>query len=226
MKLWHYLSLAVAAVLLGGFGVLADEVSEGSTMAFDNWLVLSLRVPGDPSKPLGPAWLEETARDITSLGSVVVLGLFVLALVGYLALSGRRLTAGFLAVSVGCGALISTILKIIFDRPRPDIPGVTRVFSASFPSGHATLSAVVYLTAAIIFANMMDRRAPRVFALAIAAFLTVSIGVTRVYLGVHFPSDVAAGWALGTAWTLLTYLVLRYLEQRDQRGSATGTARR
>jgi undecaprenyl-diphosphatase len=213
VKLWQYVSFGIAAVLLGGFGVVADEVSEGSTLALDNAILLALREPNDPSNPLGPPWLEEAARDITSLGSPTILGILVAAFVGYLFLTGRKWTAGFLATSVVGGAIVSTVLKLLFDRPRPDIPGVTRVFSASFPSGHAALSAVVYLALGAILSDMTSQRPAKVFLYGVALFLTLIVGMSRVYLGVHFPSDVVAGWSLGAAWALLTHIALGSLKR-------------
>ena len=214
MKHWHYLAYGAVAFLLGGFGILADEVSEGGTLALDNAILLSLRQPSDPSHPIGPAWLGEAARDITALGGVPVLGLIVVIAVLFLTMSHKRSTALLLACSVGSGALISTILKLVFDRHRPDIPGVARVFSASFPSGHAALSAIVYLVLAVILADLSRHARIRRLVVAVALFLSFLIGVTRVYLGVHSPSDVVAGWSLGAAWAILSIVSLGLLRAK------------
>ena len=134
MTIWHFLTLAMGALVLGSFGILADEVSKGSTSAFDTWLLLALRGPGDPAKRIGPDWLGEVARDITSLRSVAVLSLFVLAFVGYLALSGKRWTALFLSLSADCGAVLSTILKIVLIGPGGYSRRSSRLSALVFPA--------------------------------------------------------------------------------------------
>jgi undecaprenyl-diphosphatase len=195
-----------AAALFTGFGLLADEVTEGDTLNFDTNLLMSLRVPGDPSNPIGPVWFEEAARDITALGSFSVLGIVVIAVVIDLILRRKVKTAAFVAVAVIGGTIVSTVLKAIVDRPRPDLAATARVFTASFPSGHATLSAVVYLTLGVLLAESAKGRRLAIYYCALAIFLTVVIGVSRIYLGVHYPTDVIAGWSLGTAWALLCWV--------------------
>ncbi|WP_188518648.1 phosphatase PAP2 family protein [Alsobacter metallidurans] len=139
--------LLLAPALVLGFGTLAEEVSEGDTTDFDRYVLLLFHVPHDPSRPIGPAWLQEAARDVTSFGSVSWLGFIFLAVVGFLWLSRKRDACLLMLAAVGGGQLISTLLKIWFERPRPDlIPNAPQVFTASFPSGHAMLSAVTYLT--------------------------------------------------------------------------------
>lgn len=209
MKTRHYLGLGALAVLLGGFGILADEVVEGDTLSFDNRVLMALRVPGDPQTPIGPAWLAEAARDVTALGSFAVLTLLIIAVLVFLLLAHKRRMAGFLAVCVVGGTIISTVLKIAFDRPRPDLTGTVKVFTASFPSGHATVSAVVYLTLGAMLAELMAERAFRIYFYVVAVALTGLVGVSRVYLGVHYPTDVLAGWSIGAAWALLCALTFR-----------------
>lgn len=214
MKLKNYIPLGVLAALLGGFGIVADEVSEGETLGFDNAVLLALRVPGDPSTPIGPSWLPEAARDITALGSFSVLTILVVGVVAFLALVGKRGTAIFLTVSVLGGTTVSTVLKALFDRPRPELTGVAKVFTASFPSGHATISAVVYLTLGAILAEISVSRKLTTFFYSAAAFLTVLVGLSRIYLGVHFPTDVVAGWSIGSAWALLCLMVFSVVRAR------------
>lgn len=198
--------------LLLVFAGIAWAVSEGRTTALDREIILALRNLVGPS---GPAWLDETARDITSLGSVVVVCLLAGAFVGYLLLRGQHSAAILLLVSVLGGLLLNDLLKMIFDRPRPDLalPSL-RVFSSSFPSGHAVLSCVAYLT----IGALVTRRAPaahiRTYVMGIAVFLVLLIGTTRVYLGVHYPSDVLAGWCIGSAWVLGCWQVAEELERR------------
>ncbi|KKC33124.1 hypothetical protein WH91_10250 [Devosia psychrophila] len=222
MKLKSDLPLGVLAALLGGFGIVADEVSEGETLGFDNAVLLALRVPGDPSMPIGPSWLPEAARDVTALGSFSVLTILVAGVVAFLALVGKRGTAVFLTASVLGGTTVSTVLKALFDRPRPELTGVAKVFTASFPSGHATISAVVYLTLGAILAEISASQNLTTFFYSAAAFLTVLVGLSRMYLGVHYPTDVVAGWSIGSAWALLCLLIFSAVRARWTDREAVG----
>jgi undecaprenyl-diphosphatase len=173
----------------------------------------ALRSAANPVDPIGPPWLHEAARDVTSIGSVVFLGFVLLAAVGYLLLINKRALAVLMAVSVVGGELLSTILKKSFDRPRPDIPHVSQVFTASFPSGHAMLSAIAFLTIGALLARAnKDQRLKRYF-MALAVFLTVAVGVSRVYLAVHYPTDVLAGWCIGSGWAILCWTVALWFQQ-------------
>ena len=208
-KFWFAVSAVV--LMLAGFGVLADEVVEGSTLAFDRAVLLALRVPGNPADPIGPSWLEEGARDITALGSVAVLTLLVAVIAGHLMLVGKARTGWFLVGAAMGGTIISTVLKNIFDRPRPDLTGIVRIYTASFPSGHATASAVVYLTIGALLAASVARWSHKAFYLGVAIFLTLIVGLSRMYLGVHYPSDVLAGWLIGAGWAMACVLVAKVL---------------
>ena len=200
-------ALAVAAGLVLAFGQIAEDVLEGDSAAFDRNILLALRNPADLSDPLGPPWLEEGARDITALGSYSVLSLVVGAVAVYLLMVRKRQAALWLLTSVIGGAALSTVLKIGFDRPRPDIVAhAARVFTASFPSGHAALSAVTYLTLGALLASIAPSHGQRLYFLALALLIAVVVGITRVYLGVHYPTDVLAGWCFGSAWAILCYL--------------------
>lgn len=206
-----YVGGAVVAALVGGFGLLADEVLEGGTLNFDKAVLMLFRDPAAPAVPLGPSWLVEAARDITALGSFSVLGLLVAAVVLHLVLTGVWRSGLLILAAVVGGTIISTVLKTLFDRPRPDLTGAVEVFTASFPSGHATVSAVTYLTIGALLAHRETRWPPRVLYLGGAVFLTGLIGFSRVYLGVHYPTDVIAGWSLGTAWALLCLIAASLL---------------
>lgn len=214
--------LAVAAAaLLAGFGLLADEVLEGDTVGFDQSVTLALRDNGDMNDPIGPMWLEEAARDVTSLGSFSILGLIVVVTVSYLWLRRKRTTAAFVAFAVISGTLLSNLLKAAFDRPRPDVEAATRVFTASFPSGHATLSAVVFLTLGVLLSESSSDNRVRGFFVGLGVLLTLIVGSSRVYLGVHYPTDVIAGWSLGAAWALCCWagykgLGIRRLRRQQQ----------
>jgi undecaprenyl-diphosphatase len=123
----------------------------------------------------------------------------------------------FVVAAVGGGMLLSTLLKMGFDRPRPDlVPHGALVYTASFPSGHATLSAVVYLTLGALLARVQPRFVLKFYLLGLAIVLTVTVGVSRVYLGVHWPTDVLAGWALGAAWALFCWAAALWLQRRGQ----------
>jgi undecaprenyl-diphosphatase len=205
-----------------GFLELADEVGEGDVRRFDEAVLRALRDPADPADALGPHWLEEAARDVTALGGFAVLVLAVAAVVGYQLLGRHYAAAGLvLAAAVG-GVLLSSALKELYGRPRPDVvPHLARVSTASFPSGHAMLTAVVYLTLGALLARLSAHRWQKLYVVAVALLLSVLVGATRVYLGVHYPTDVLAGWAAGLAWAVLCWLAARYLQRR---GAVEGDA--
>lgn len=209
---WTLVAIAVAAIAAWGFIELLDEVSEGDTRAIDEAIILALRVPGDPADPIGAPWLEEAVRDVTALGSSPTLVIAVLAVFGFLALAKAWRPAIFiLAASVG-GLIVSSVLKELIDRPRPDlVPHGNLIYTASFPSGHSMMSAVVYLTLAALVTRLIERKRLKGYALGVAMLLTLLVGVSRVYLGVHWPSDVLAGWAAGAAWALGCWLVARWI---------------
>lgn len=203
------------------FLALADEVREGETSSFDTAILLGLRSPADPSDPIGPGWFEEVARDVTALGSMAILTGITLASAAYLWLAGKRRSVALVLVSVGGGIAFSTLFKRGFDRPRPDlVPHATEVYTASFPSGHAMMAAVTYLTLAAMLARVQPTRALKVYLFALAALVTVLVGASRVYLGVHWPTDVLAGWTAGAAWALACWLVAWWLGQRRNGGEA------
>ncbi len=211
------LALCAVAGALAAFIQLADEVIEGDTRALDEAILLALRTPGDRSDPLGPGWVEELGRDFTALGGVGILVSMSLAVVGYLLIERKRHAALLVVVAVVGGLLISTLLKEGFDRPRPDlVPHGAIVYTASFPSGHSMLSAVVYLTLGALLARVHAGLALKAYFLLVAAILTLLVGVSRVYLGVHWPTDVLAGWAGGAAWAILCWTVALQLQRRGQ----------
>jgi undecaprenyl-diphosphatase len=208
-------AILVPALLLAAFLALASEVSEGDTTSFDRAILLALRTPGDSAEPIGPHWIELAMRDITALGGFTVVTLVTLAAIGYLVMSARRSSALLLAVAVGGGAILSDTLKSIVARPRPDLVAHSvEVSSLSFPSGHAMLSAITYLTIGALLTTVEREPARRGYILAVAVFLTLSIGLSRIYLGVHYPTDVLAGWAVGAAWAMACFAIARFLRGR------------
>lgn len=214
----------VCTALAFAFVKIADEMTEGETRAFDEAILLALRSPGDLKQPIGPAWLEAAMVDVTSLGGVPVLTMITVLVVLYLITSRRFGNAALVAGSIAGGAVLTTVLKIGFARPRPDlVDHLVSVQSLSFPSGHAMASAVTYLTLGALLARTERNRAVRGYVFAVAGFLTLLIGVSRVYLGVHYPTDVLAGWSLGAAWALLCWLVARWLRPNDNETVNTTT---
>ncbi len=221
--------LAALCLLAGtGFGILhlASEIGEGETRAFDTAILLAFRNPADLSDPIGPWWLEVMMKDITSLGSTAVLTLITLGVLGYLLIERKFQAALFLLAAIGGGTLLSTLLKLGFDRPRPDLVahGV-ETYTASFPSGHALMSAVTYLTLGALLARVEEHRRIKLYFLGLAVALTLLVGISRIYLGVHWPTDVLAGWSVGAAWALSCWLVALWLQhhhQMEKEGSAAG----
>ena len=226
MKLWHIIAaspvrrflapLAAVLFLVWGFVALASEVAEGETRAADEWVLRAMRT-ADLSDPIGPAWFEDMARDATALGGNVVIGVLILSVTSWLLLHGRRRDAGFVVVSIGLGLGLLFALKLGFDRPRPDlVPHLQAVYTSSFPSGHSTGATLTYLTLAALIARMERRPLDQAFPIAVALILSGLVGVSRVYLGVHYPTDVLGGWAIGTAWALLCWMEADWIERRRQ----------
>ena len=159
--------------------------------------------------------MPEVARDITAMGSTDILWLATAAVVGFLALDRRYWASGFVLGAVCGGWAVSFALKAAFDRPRPElVPHLMRAYFSSFPSGHSMMSAVVYGTLGSLLSSLVTRRRLKVYFLGLAAALAGLVGVSRVYLGVHYPTDVLAGWSAGLAWSTLCWLVGRKLERR------------
>ena len=212
----------VLALFLSGFAKLASEMAEGDTLAFDKWLIHGLRRAADPSVPAGPAWLHKGMVDITALGGVTVLTVITALAAGYLIASRKRATALFLVAAIAGGGIASTLLKLVFSRPRPDVvEHLVMVDSASFPSAHAMNSAITFLTIGALLARTEKDRGVRIYLIAAAIALTLAIGSSRVYLGVHWPTDVIAGWTVGAAWALLCSAIARILQRRRQIEPAT-----
>ena len=211
--------MLIAAIIIAGgvwsFAELAEEMVEGDTNAFDRKLIVALRNPQDLSDPLGPKWVEELGRDFTALGGVGILTLLTLASAGFLVLDDKRNSAAFLLVAVAGGLLLSVALKSGFERPRPDlVPHESYVYTTSFPSGHAMMSTVTFLTLGALLAQSHRRRRIRAYLIFLAILIALAVGVSRVYLGVHWPTDVMAGWAVGGSWALLCWLIARWVRKQ------------
>jgi undecaprenyl-diphosphatase len=210
-------SVIFAASILFAFASLGNAVGRGSTRAFDEWLLVALRTPGNLADPIGPSWVEEMMRDFTAMGSTGVLSLMVLTIAGFLAMTRKGYASLFVLASVVGGTLLGQTMKWAYARPRPElVPYGAEVYTASFPSGHSMMSAVVYLTLGALLAGTQSDRMVKVYVLSVAVVLTALVGVSRVYLGVHWPTDVLAGWALGGVWALLCWVTMKRLQARGQ----------
>jgi undecaprenyl-diphosphatase len=211
----YLIAFLIIALSLWIFVGIAEEVVEGDSLAFDRAILEALRTPGDLSDPVGPVWFEQAVRDVTALGGTTILTLITVAVVGFLLLERKPRTIAFLLLAVIGGLLLSMALKAGFDRPRPDfLPHGQEVYTASFPSGHSMNSAIVYLTLASILASAHRARRVKVYVVTAAIVITALVGVSRVYLGVHWPTDVLAGWTAGAAWSVFCWLLMHRMQQR------------
>ena len=197
------------------FAEVADAVLGGELQAAEEQVIRAWRTPTDLARPIGPHWLAEVGRDVTALGGITVLAMMTLLVLGYLVLQRMIHAASLVLIATSGGLGLALLLKNAFGRERPNVvPHLTEIATASFPSGHSMLSSVVYLTLGALLARAVEKRSLKLYAICTALFLSFIVGVSRVYLGVHYPSDVLAGWAAGTAWALLCWLVARWLQHR------------
>ena len=204
----------IAAVLALTFMQIADNVIEGDTQEVDERIVQILRDPVDAERGRGPRGLESAVRDVTALGSTMVLTLLSIGVIGFLLIQRKYHAALFFLSAIVGALLVCQGLKAIFDRPRPGVlPELLLPSSASFPSGHTVLSAAVYLTLGSLLARMSEQKRMKLYFVVFALLLTGLVGISRVYLGVHYPSDVVAGWTVGLAWALVCWLVARKLQR-------------
>ena len=208
------LAVFLCAGLILVFGTIAEEVVEGDTHRIDMAVLMALRTPDNPADLIGPAWVEEMMRDLTALGSYAFIIIVLVAAAGYLLLVRKPGLAGLMVAAVVGGMLISNLLKTGFDRPRPDLEHAAQVFTPSFPSGHAMLSAVTFLTLGALLTRVNENWRVKLYFLTVAVLLTITVGVSRIYLGVHYPSDVIAGWCVGSAWALLCWAGVLWLQAR------------
>jgi undecaprenyl-diphosphatase len=216
---WSEVVLLVAALFVIFCGYcfieLADEVKEGETQTVDEWVLRSLRRADDPAVPIGPAWLREACLDVTALGSNVVLLLVLIAVVGLMWLQRQPRMMVLTVLTTSTGSLVAFFLKYFVERDRPTVvPNLREVTTPSFPSGHAMLSAIVYLTLGILLMQIVQGRAAKLYCLLWAMFLTLLVGISRIYLGVHYPTDVLAGWMAGMAWALACWVAVQCFRRR------------
>jgi undecaprenyl-diphosphatase len=208
--------LLIILVGIAGFAVLAVAVNRGDTQHFDEQVLRSLREPNDPGVPRGPIALQEAARDITSLGGYALSMLLVAIVTIFLACDGKHGASRFLLIAVITGWWLQKGLKALIARPRPIVvPHLMPVESTSFPSGHSMMSAVIFLTLGVILSRLeLKRPGLRIYFMSIAFLLTGLVGLSRVYLGVHYPTDVLAGWTAGLVWAMLCSLGAQYLQRQ------------
>ncbi len=200
-ELLPFAVLLIVAGLALLFVLLAGEVLHGDTTTFDRAILMATRDPANPSQPFGSPTVQNVARDITALGGVALLTFITLAVVVYLLLIGKQRVALYVIVAIGGGAIISYVLKTAINRPRPELfQHLAYVTTASFPSGHSMLSATTYLTLGALLANLQNNRRLKAYLIGLAIFITIAVGLSRIYLAVHWPTDVLAGWMAGAAW--------------------------
>lgn len=209
------ISLILLGGALGAFLGLTGAVLGGATTAFDERILLSMRTPGDLSDPIGGQQIEELSRDFTALGGTGVLTALSVSIVGYLLIIGKRRLALIVVLAVGSGILLSLGLKQGFDRPRPElVPHGSNVYTSSFPSGHSMMAAICYLTLGGLLCSIQNGRRAKVYILSMAILNTLAVGISRVHLGVHWPTDVLAGWLAGGIWALAVWLLIRWWQAR------------
>jgi undecaprenyl-diphosphatase len=202
-------------VTVFGFVEIVDELHEGEMREFDEWLLRLFRTANDPGMLIGPKWFAEAITDVTALGGTPILLAVVVCAVGYLLLDHRYAGAVLVVVASAGGGLLSVALKQVFGRTRPGIvPHLVTVDGLSFPSGHSMAAAVIYLTLGALLARFAVRRRIRIYVVGLSLVLTFCIGISRIFLGVHYPTDVLAGWSAGLGWSLLCWLGARYLQYR------------
>lgn len=198
-------ALILLAILAAALGM-ADEIRAGGRFRFDAAILLGLRGPG--GAPLGPRWAVQAFSSLTALAGFKARWLLGGAAIAALALTRRRVEAAWLAAALYGAMLLDPLLKALLHRPRPMIVShLTEASGSSFPSGHALVAAAAYLTVGAMIARHVENRAGRAAAMAAAVVLVGLIGTSRVYLGVHWPSDVIAGWTVGGAWALAVTMV-------------------
>ena len=209
---WLLIGLG-GCILLFLFLALAGKVMEGETLAFDKKIVRALRKADDPARPIGPIWVTGVLLDLTALGGSTVLGLVVLAVVGFLVLQTRYRTAFFIVMTAASGEVVNSAMKSLFSRERPTlVPHLREAFSSSFPSGHAMQSAIIYLTLGAMLMRIAEGRLTKTYCCAMAMLLTFLVGLSRVWLGVHYPTDVLGGWIVGLLWASVCWLAAQRYE--------------
>lgn len=200
------LSLLIVLLGLWGFLELTDEVLEGGTKSYDEWIMSLMQSSESASHRM-----NEAMRDITALGGTAVLVIILIAVSGFMALQKNYRFALLTLLTSGLGVLLTILLKNLLQRERPDfLPKLVEVSTHSYPSGHTMMSAVVYLTLAAIVAFQQEQKRTKFYSIFMGLLLTFLVGISRIYLGAHYPSDVFAGWAVGLAWAASCWLIVKW----------------
>jgi undecaprenyl-diphosphatase len=209
----------VCGLALWGLIYLGGEMREGETLGFDRDLMMALRAPGRPHAPIGPPWLPDAMRDVTALGSTALITLATLTASAALLYRKRWGRALVLLLVVVLANASDDLLKVFYNRARPDfaVAGLY-IRSQSFPSGHSTASAALWLSLATIAASFEARTDAKVFWFVTAVLAILAVGFSRVYLGAHWPTDVVAGWVLGAMWALIGWAAWNWLSPRQRDG--------
>jgi undecaprenyl-diphosphatase len=200
--------LVLSLIALWALSNLTEEVIEGDTVRIDEGVLNWLNGHATPA-------LDQAALEITALGNTLVILVLVATAVALLVLLQQRAYALLLTLAVAGVAVITPFLKAIFDRPRPQLFEWRvhyQLTSAAYPSGHATMSMVTFLTIAYIIYRLSRVKPPAAF----AAFIVILIGVSRLNLGVHYPSDVLAGYVVGFVWAVFCALAIEIVARRNQ----------
>lgn len=205
------LMAAIAAICLCllAFVAIAEETGEAEHLPLEAKILRAMRTADDPGRIIGPAWIGEVVRDCSAMGGATITGLLTVMVAGCLANNGQKREAILVMVAVVGGVLLGAALKLLFQRPRPEVvPHLANVADSSFPSGHSLTSAVVYITLGVLLARSAGSWRQKLFFISAGLLLSGLVGVSRVMLGVHYPSDVLAGWTAGLGWALLCRVVV------------------
>lgn len=210
-----FIAMAALAGAVAILALIGRTVGNGHVFAFDRDVMLALRQT-DRLTPVGPDWLRQAVIDVTALGGETVLTLVIALTIGFLIVNRHLLTAALVFGGTVSGSIGVALAKQLVGRERPAlVDHLVEVGSASFPSGHAANSAIIYLTIALTVMQIVPAKRARWFLFAATLLLVTAIGVSRVYLGVHWPSDVLAGWSFGALWALAWWALGHRLRRRS-----------
>ncbi|MFM8476882.1 MAG: phosphatase PAP2 family protein [Planctomycetaceae bacterium] len=217
--LLQILPWTLAAVLLIGLAfVCGDVLLDGPGRSFEERIIAGLRDAADPQRMIGPRLLEESMRDITALGGYAVLLMVSFCFAIFCRLELSRESFRFFVLTVTGGFLFNLLIKELVQRGRPDVvPHLSFVRgSTSFPSAHAMMSVIVYVTIGLLLSTRTrDRHLQRLFSV-FPLWLAGVIGISRVCMGVHYPTDVLAGWMLGLVCTWLAFRIRNRIMARQE----------
>ncbi len=210
-KLDGAILLGMSVLLIAGYVLVEtiDEVTEGEADWVDHAIVRFIASVNAPN------WFEELMRDCTAFGGVLVLSMMTISVGVFLVIRKQYHALTFLLMAVVGATILSLSLKGFFHRDRPTIlEHRSHTMTSSFPSGHAMLSAAVWLTLAVMLARLEKSPFMRAYFIGVGLFISFLVGISRVWLGVHWPTDVLAGWMAGSIWAVLCYFMTRYLQRR------------